>query len=121
MIRVALSLLAGFSLTVAYAGCDKVGQAGGGAAGEVQTGDEKTLYALGLRLGRSIGTFNLAPAEVEVVKRGLSDSVTGRKPVVELEQYGPKINELARARSTKRAAAEKEKSKSYLEQAAKEA
>jgi FKBP-type peptidyl-prolyl cis-trans isomerase FkpA len=120
MIRVGHCFVAGLALTVAYAGCDRGGQSGGGASAEIKTEDDKTLYALGLMLGRNIATFNLSPSEVEVVKRGLGDSVSGKKAAVELEQYGPKINELARARSSKRAQVEKEKAKGFLEQAAKE-
>src|SRR5262245_37445749 len=46
----------------------------------LQTDDQKTLYALGHLLGRNVGPFNLTPAELEIVKKGLTDSVTGKKP-----------------------------------------
>jgi FKBP-type peptidyl-prolyl cis-trans isomerase FkpA len=108
-------------LTLALAllvGCNQMG--GSSAKQELKTEDDKTLYALGLMLGRNITTFNLNPRELDIVKQGLTDQVRGNKPTVELEQYGPKIQGLARTRAGAKADAEKEKSKSFLEAAAKE-
>ncbi len=82
--------------------------------------DEKTLYALGLMMGRSVGVFNLTKAEVEIVKRGFTDSVLKNKPQVELEQFGPKVDALAKTRGAQKAEAEKGKSKEFLDKAAKE-
>jgi FKBP-type peptidyl-prolyl cis-trans isomerase FkpA len=92
--------------------------AGGGA--ELKTDEQKTLYALGLSIGRSIGVFKLTAAELDIVKRGMTDQVQNKKPIVELQQWGPKINEMARARMTKEADVEKERGKKALEDAAKE-
>ncbi len=96
-------------------------KSGGGAAGAPTTDDEKTLYALGLSMGRQVATFDLTPKEIETVKLGLTDYVSGAKPAVELETWGPKISQLAQSRSVGRAAKEKEKGKAFLEQATKEA
>src|SRR4051812_7754010 len=41
------------------------------------TDDQKTIYALGLSLARSIGQFDLSPAEVEIVKRAIADAAAG--------------------------------------------
>src|SRR5580698_802085 len=57
------------------------------------TDDEKIIYAIGLSMARSLGPLNLSPAEVELVKRGISDSVAG-KPAEDLATWGPKINAL---------------------------
>ena len=101
------------------AACNK--QSGGAAtAPDPKTEEEKTFYALGATIGRNLKTFNLTGPELEMVKRGLSDSVTDKTLVVPLETYGPKISELARSRGQARAAAEKEKSKAFLEKAAEE-
>jgi FKBP-type peptidyl-prolyl cis-trans isomerase FkpA len=113
---------------VALGGCQR---SGGGKPADLKTDEQKTLYALGLVLGRNLAPFSLKPAELELVKQGLTDSVTGQKPAVDLQVFGPKINELARSRSgaraaveraesTEKAKAEKEKSKPFLEAAAKE-
>ncbi len=67
-------------------------------AQEPKTEDEKTLYALGLSIGRSLKVFDLSPAEIEILKKGVTDSLTTAKPAVDLETYGPKIQALAGAR-----------------------
>lgn len=82
-------------------------------ADDPKTEDEKTLYALGLALARELQVFNLNPTEAEQVKRGFADALSGKKPVVELEAYGPKIQALAQARRASQ-------SKDFLEKAAKE-
>ncbi|MBN1209806.1 MAG: FKBP-type peptidyl-prolyl cis-trans isomerase [Myxococcaceae bacterium] len=94
--------------------------AGAGSATNPQTEDQKTLYALGLSMGRSISVFGLTPEELEFVKAGLTAQVKGEKPAVEIEQYGPKIQALAMSRQAAKSAGEKEKGKAFLENAAKE-
>jgi FKBP-type peptidyl-prolyl cis-trans isomerase FkpA len=71
-------------------------------------------------MGRSITVFGLSPGDLEIVKMGIGDSVSGDKPEVDLQTYGPKIRELAQSRQAKNAEAEKDKAKAFLEQAAKE-
>jgi FKBP-type peptidyl-prolyl cis-trans isomerase FkpA len=110
-IMVAISL-------VTLVGCN---QGGGGSRPAITTEDDKTFYALGLMLGRNVGTFNLSQRELEIVKAGMTDQVLGKKPVVELEQYGPKIQGLARSRAGARAQTEKDKAKTFQDSAAKEA
>ena len=68
------------------------------------TDDQKTIYALGLSIYRSIGQFNLSPAELAIVEKALSDAAAG-KPAVSLDQWGPKIQGFAQARVTQAAAA----------------
>ncbi len=96
------------------------GAAGAGSASNPQTEEQKTLFALGLSIGRSISVFDMSPEELEYVKAGISSQVKGEKSPVDLETYGPKLQELARARSTRKAEAEKGKAKQFLETAAKE-
>jgi FKBP-type peptidyl-prolyl cis-trans isomerase FkpA len=91
-----------------------------GGHSRLDTDEQKTLYAVGLMLGRNLGAFNLSSAELEIVKQGLTDQVSGKKPAVDLETYGPKMNALARKRADVRAEAEKRKSLGFLENAAKE-
>jgi len=90
------------------------------AAPEPKTEEQKTVYALGLMLGRNIGVFNLTPEELELVKAGLSDSINKKKPAVEVETYGPKLDALARSRSAAAAVAEKARAKTVIENAARE-
>lgn len=98
----------------------KDGASTAAAAANPQTDDQKTLYALGMSLGRNISVFDMTPEELAFVQAGLSAQVKGEKPAVELETYGPKLPELARARSTRRAEKEKEKAKAFLETQSKE-
>ena len=69
--------------------------------------EEKTLYALGLIMGGNLKTLNLKPAEIELVKRGMTDAALSKKEQVTLEEYGPKVQQFAQGRSS--AAADKEK------------
>ncbi len=77
-----------------------------------KTEQEKTLYAVGLMVSRSLAVFNLTPDELEFVKQGMTDATAGHTPVVELSSYNERVQELARARrkaqGEKMAAANKE-------------
>ena len=77
------------------------------ASGTPQTDDEKTLYAVGLVLSRSLKDFDMSPAELEVVRRALSDAYAG-KPAIDLDEWGPKIQGLANLRSQRVVGREKE-------------
>src|SRR5207302_3307738 len=57
-------------------------QRGGGGSVKLDNDDSKTLYALGLILGRNVAGFNLTPAELDTVKAGMSDAALGKKPQV---------------------------------------
>jgi len=83
------------------------------------TDDDKTIYALGLSMYRSLQRFDLSPAEVEIIKRALTDSVA-RKPAVDLAEWGPKIQPLAVIRGAVVAAREKTAGQAYLQKAAAE-
>jgi FKBP-type peptidyl-prolyl cis-trans isomerase FkpA/FKBP-type peptidyl-prolyl cis-trans isomerase FklB len=88
------------------------------AAPELKTDDQKTLYALGLAMSQSLSSFKLTDAELDLVKAGLSDGVLNRQKKVDLETFGPKIQELAKARTTAAAEDEKKSSQAFLEKAA---
>ena len=90
------------------------------AAGELKNDDEKTLYSIGVLIAKQLEVFNLSPAELDLVKRGLNDTTGGKKPLAEPEQFQPKINQLAQARMKVSADKQKEKSKEFLDKAAKE-
>ena len=90
------------------------------AADMPKTEEQKTLYAIGLALSRQVSSFNLTPAELELVKQGLTDAGTGKKPEVELTAYTEKINELVRARRKAEGEKQAALNKDFLENAAKE-
>jgi FKBP-type peptidyl-prolyl cis-trans isomerase FkpA len=78
------------------------------------TDEDKTLYALGKLLGGNLGAFRLTPHEFEIMKAGLEEAVFKRRPErVELEIYGPKVDELAATRSKLAAVAEKARGDAY--------
>ncbi len=83
------------------------------------TEDDKTIYALGLSMYRSLQRFDLSPAEVEIIKRALTDSVAG-KPAVDLNEWGPKIQPLAVIRGAVVAERQKTAGQAYLQKAAAE-
>jgi FKBP-type peptidyl-prolyl cis-trans isomerase FkpA/FKBP-type peptidyl-prolyl cis-trans isomerase FklB len=91
-----------------------------GNGGEFKTEDEKTAYALGLYLSRSLVPLNLSEAELKLVVAGLSDGSTGKTPKVPIEVYGPKLNDFTKVRLEAAAAAEKKASIPFLEKAAAE-
>lgn len=95
-----------------------VAVAAGAAAPEPKTEDEKTIYALGLALSRNLAPFNLSASELELVKAGLTDGALNKEKKVELETYGPKIQQLAQSRSAATAEVEKKASQAFLDKAA---
>ena len=96
------------------------GSGGGGSVAEPKTEDDKVFYALGLDIGKNIDVFGMSPAEVELVKAGLSDTLAKRKPKVDLDAVRPKIYEMARKRQEAKSVAEKAKGKETAAKAAKE-
>ncbi|HEY7638674.1 MAG TPA: FKBP-type peptidyl-prolyl cis-trans isomerase [Steroidobacteraceae bacterium] len=73
-------------------------------AAEPKTEEEKALYALGVALSQSIGSFNLTDQELEWVKSGVTDGAKGRTGNFDPQPYFPKLQELQK---TRQAAAEK--------------
>ncbi len=103
--------------SLSMAGCKRLG---GGGGATPSTEDEKTLYTLGMLLGRNLGTFNLTADELELVKSGLTDMVLKREHKVDLDKYGPKVDALARKRGQERVEIEKAQAKTYLDKAGRE-
>ena len=60
---------------------------------EPSTDEQKTLYALGLAISQSLGIFSLTEAELDLVKSGLTDGVLKRPQKVDLQAFGPKIQQ----------------------------
>jgi len=87
---------------------------------EPKTEDEKTLYALGLALSRNVASFGLSESDVNLVAAGLRDGALGKKAKVDLDAYGPKIQELAKTRQSAAAAGEKKSGQEFLDKAAAE-
>jgi FKBP-type peptidyl-prolyl cis-trans isomerase FkpA len=110
----ALLLVAGITTL----GCQKsAAQAPDPAA---MTEEQKAVYALGHLVGKNLQAFNLTPAELELVKQGLTDSITNPKAEFDAQAMGPKIQELAKSRAMARSEQEKKKGDEYVAKAAAE-
>jgi FKBP-type peptidyl-prolyl cis-trans isomerase FkpA len=86
------------------------------AAPAPMTDEQKTIYAVGLTIYRSLGTLDLSPAEVDIVKRALTDAAAG-KPAIQLNEWGPKIEPFAKSRGARVADRQKIAAKTYLDKA----
>lgn len=87
---------------------------------ELETDDQKTLYALGLVVSQNLARFNLSEADLEFVKAGMIDGVLKRGEKVKMEEFGPKIGAMAQARAAAGAAADKQEGATFLDKAAAE-
>ncbi|MBZ4418636.1 FKBP-type peptidyl-prolyl cis-trans isomerase [Myxococcus sp. RHSTA-1-4] len=65
---------------------------------ELASEDAKTIYALGVSVGRDLSGFALTPEEVKILQRGIADSIAGTAPEVDAKEYGPKLQALAKSR-----------------------
>jgi FKBP-type peptidyl-prolyl cis-trans isomerase len=125
--RVLLSLcalaLAPMTASAAAAAADTAAapKAAAATANAPQTDEQKTLYTLGLLLSRTLQSFQLTQQEMTWVTIGLNDGTLKRPPLVAVETYGPKVQELQTARMNATAAREKVAGKAYLDKAAAEA
>jgi len=88
------------------------------AADIATTEEQKTLYAIGLLVSRSLSAFDLTPAELEIVKQGLTDAGTGKSPAVDLSVYNAKVQELAKSRRKAQGGKLASVNKEFLEKAA---
>jgi len=88
-------------------------------AASLATDTDKTIYALGLVMARNLAQFDLSPAELEILERAIADADAG-KPAIQLDEWGPKIQGLAKERQGRVAAQEKLTSQPYLAKAAAE-
>ena len=85
-----------------------------------KTDEQKTLYAIGVAVSRSLAVFSLTAEELEFVKQGLTDAITGKNSAVDLTVYNDKVQELARARRKVLGEKQTEAGREFLEKAAKE-
>lgn len=110
-----LLLLAAIAITI---GCSATGTPS--VAPEPKTDEEKTFYALGLAMSRNLAQFRLTDSELELVKAGLTDGALDRPKKVELEVFGPKIQELAKTRAAAAGAESRKAGTAFLEKVAAE-
>jgi FKBP-type peptidyl-prolyl cis-trans isomerase FkpA len=87
-------------------------------AQELETEEQKTIYALGLAVARNLQAFNLTPEEVAILEAGLTAGLTAQKPAVDLAAYEPKLDALALSRAGARAKKERDASAGFVKSAA---
>jgi FKBP-type peptidyl-prolyl cis-trans isomerase FkpA len=118
--QIALALL--LPLTLAFApGCGEQDEVTGEQAGQdapARAADDDTFYALGFAVSRNLQEFDLSEQELDQVKQGLEDGVRGNDPRVEIEEYLPRLQEVAHERSQRAAAREQQEGASFLAEAA---
>lgn len=134
LLRLALALASSSSLLLAQAGTGqpkptpthhqaaapaKPAASKPASAPAPMTDEEKTIYAIGLSISRSLSPLDLSPDELEIIKRALSDAAAG-KAAVNLEEWGSKIQPLTQTRSARALDKQKAGSKAYLDKAAAE-
>ena len=90
------------------------------AAPEPTTDEQKTLYALGLAINQSLDVYTLNEAEFELVKSGITDGFLKRPSKVDLQAYGPKIQQLQQTRASVIAEGEKKLGAAFLAKVAAE-
>jgi len=90
------------------------------ASSDPSNDDQKTLYALGLAISQSLGTFSLSETELDMVKHGITDGVLKRPQKADLQTFGPKIQLLQQSRIAMVAEGEKKAGAAFLAKAAAE-
>lgn len=81
---------------------------------------EKALYTLGVAVGRSLEPFQLTPAELELVKRGLTDVVTRAPLKAEPAEHAPRLYTLLEQRKEQLAEARRRDQEELVAKAARE-
>lgn len=81
---------------------------------QVQSEQQKVLYALGLALSQGLVRLDLQQSELAYVAKGLQDGVLANPPVVQLEEYAPKVQELAQQRLASTTEREQAVAKDFL-------
>jgi FKBP-type peptidyl-prolyl cis-trans isomerase FkpA/FKBP-type peptidyl-prolyl cis-trans isomerase FklB len=87
---------------------------------KLDTDEQKTIYAIGLALAQSLQPYDLKPNEIELVKVGLTDGLSGGKPKVDLKEYRAKLQQLGQDRAKSAAETEKKAAQGFLDSMAKE-
>jgi FKBP-type peptidyl-prolyl cis-trans isomerase FkpA/FKBP-type peptidyl-prolyl cis-trans isomerase FklB len=84
------------------------------------TEEQKTFYALGLAVTQSLSSFGLSEPELDLLKSGITDGVLKKTPKVDLQTFGPKIQQLQEARASVIAEPEKKAGAAFLAKVAAE-
>jgi len=91
-VRAIVNYLVILTLCCVSSACTQKSVPAAGATGGVpETEDQKILNALGQALAQNVAGNGFSAEDLSFVQRGLSDAVLGEDALVELSEYGPKI------------------------------
>ncbi len=82
--------------------------------------DQKTIYALGFMLSRTLHNFRLDESELEILIAALRESIEGKDARVDLQAYATKISLMAQSRRSALAEGEKVAAVDFLKKSAAE-
>ena len=80
----------------------------------LKTDEDKIMYTIGQMLARQVANFALSEKELEAVKLGLTDAVLSKEKKADPDTYGPKIQELIKARMAVASEGEKKKGTEFV-------
>lgn len=106
--------LALITMSFVFVSCNKE------ASVKVESEDQKTFYSVGGMFGQRLKDLNLTADEVNLIAQGLKDSASGKELKADVTKYGPKIQQLFKARMDARADSEKKTGVAYIEKFLKE-
>lgn len=86
---------------------------GPGVAGGVESAEGKTIYAIGVAVSQSLSRYGLSETEIELVKQGLEDGLTG-KAKIDVAEESANIQKLARDRGKLVADAEEKEAETFV-------
>jgi FKBP-type peptidyl-prolyl cis-trans isomerase FkpA len=82
--------------------------------------NDRVLYALGVAVGGQLQDFALTDDEAAIIAAGIVDSALGRESRVDMQVYGPRIQQFATDRMAGVVASERQASTAFVEQMANE-
>jgi len=85
-----------------------------------ETEDQKVFYFLGTALSGNLKPLNLSADELELIERGMRDTLLGEPVLLDEALYGQKLNELAQQRMLASAEQEAAASDKYIAEMAAE-
>ncbi|MEE8557537.1 MAG: FKBP-type peptidyl-prolyl cis-trans isomerase [Myxococcota bacterium] len=87
----------------------------------LETDEDRTLYALGFALARTLKPLAFSERELEIIVAGIRDSTLSHEPRIEVGQYAAKMRALSQTRKLVVAGFEKKEGTALVERMAKEA
>lgn len=122
-----VGLILGLVALASVTGCKRMrgrggrGGGGGGVAMAAPTNDsQRALYSLGALQAQGLREFNLTPAELAFVHRGMQDQLTGARLVVNPREYIPRLREMSEERARAASAETRRRGREFAERAARE-